>query len=189
MTDRATAQVRPLEEYRDYLLVLARVQLGPQLRAKLDPSDAVQQTLLRAHESREQFRGSTEAELAAWLRRILANVLAGSARAFNTTARDVAAERSLVAALDESSARLNGWLVASHPSPSEHAARAEQLLRVSAALARLPDDQKRAVELHHLRGYQVAEVGRAMDRSCRAVAGLLLRGMKRLRKLLEEGRP
>jgi RNA polymerase sigma-70 factor (ECF subfamily) len=189
VTDRAAAQVRPLEEYRDYLLVLARVQLAPQLRAKLDPSDAVQQTLLRAYENRGQFRGRTEAELAAWLRRILANVLAGSARAFHTTARDVGAEKSLGAALDESSARLEGWLVTGHSSPSEHADRGEQLLRVSAALARLPDDQKRAVELHHLRGCPVAEVGRAMDRSSRAVAGLLLRGMKRLREILEEGRP
>jgi len=188
MTDRAPAEVRPLEEYRDYLLTLARLHLADRLRAKLDPSDAVQQTLLRAHENRDQFRGGTEVERAAWLRRILANVLASSARAFSTAARDIGAEQSLAAVLDGSSARLGEWIAADHSSPSEHAVWGEQLFRVSSALARLPDDQRRAVELHHIRGCTVAEVAAVMGRSTRAVAGLLLRGMRRLRQLLDEGR-
>jgi RNA polymerase sigma-70 factor (ECF subfamily) len=100
----------------------------------------------------------------------------------------VAAEQSLAAALDESSARLNNWLAASQSSPSEQAARGEQLIRMSAALARLPDDQRRAVELHHLCGCSLAETGKAMGRTSRAVAGLLVRGMRRLRQLLEEDR-
>jgi RNA polymerase sigma-70 factor, ECF subfamily len=188
VTDQGAAPVRPLDEYRDYLLILARAHFAPGLRAKLDPSDAVQQTLLQAHERRDQFRGRTEAELAAWLRRILANVLAGSLRTFSTAARDVGSEQSL-AALDGSSARLEGWLAADHSSPSEQVARGEQLLRIAGALVRLPDDQRRAVELHHLRGCPVAEVAEVMGRSNRSVAGLLIRGMRRLRQLLDEGRP
>jgi RNA polymerase sigma-70 factor (ECF subfamily) len=178
-----------LEAYRDYLLILARAHLASPLRAKLDASDAVQQTLLRAHAGRGQFHGRTQAELTAWLRRILTNVLAGTARAFATAARDLRAERSLAAALDESSARLDGGLAAGHSSPSETVARGEQLLRVSAALARLPDDQRRAVELHHLAGLSLAEAGESMGRSPRAVAGLLVRGMRRLRQLLDGERP
>ena len=99
MTDQAAADRLPLEKFRDYLLVLARAHLASQLRAKLDASDAVQQTLLRAHTGRGQFNGRTEAELAAWLRRILANVLTGSVRTFATAARDIRVEQSL-AALD-----------------------------------------------------------------------------------------
>src|SRR5205823_11120070 len=112
-----------LERFRDYLLLLARAQLGDRLRGKLDPSDVVQQTLLDAHRQRGQFRGGTPAEMAAWLRRMLACNLADALRALGRQKRDAGRERSLEAALDESSGRLEAWLVAAGSSPSQHAQR------------------------------------------------------------------
>src|SRR5512145_913189 len=93
------------ERYRDYLRLLAELQLSPRLRAKLDPSDVVQITLLRAHEKRAQFRGSSPAEEAGWLRTILVNTLAEAVRSFNRQQRDVRLERSLEASVEESSRR------------------------------------------------------------------------------------
>ena len=69
-----------LERCREYLRMLARLQLHPRLHGKLDASDVVQQTLLSAHVNREQFRGHTEAELTAWLRRILVRSLANQVK-------------------------------------------------------------------------------------------------------------
>src|SRR5438309_12038647 len=104
----------PLERCRDYLLLLARIQLDPGLRGVLDPSDVVQQTLLRAHAKRDQFRGGSEGELLAWLRSILAHHLADLARKH---ARQIQGrERSLEAALEESSLRLEQWLASDSTS-------------------------------------------------------------------------
>jgi RNA polymerase sigma-70 factor (ECF subfamily) len=174
------------EQFRDYLRLLARLQIAPQLRGKLDPSDLVQETLLKAHKGRDQFRGQTTAEMAAWLRRILANDLAAALRRYGRQRRDTALERSLEASLSESSSRLEAWLAGDSSGPRRHAERNEELLRLAAALSRLPDDQRTAVELRHLQSLTMAEVSLLMDRSEPAVIGLVRRGLKRLRELLAE---
>jgi RNA polymerase sigma-70 factor (ECF subfamily) len=176
----------PLERYREYLLMLARVQLDPRLRDKLDPSDVVQQTMLEAHRQRDQFRGRTAAERAAWLRQILAHNLVDALRGFRRAKRDVARERAVEEALDQSSARLEAWLSAEQSSPSQQAQRHEQAVRLADALAALPDAQREALLLQHWHGCSLAEIGRQMGRSPAAVAGLLKRGLSRLRGLLKE---
>jgi RNA polymerase sigma-70 factor, ECF subfamily len=182
----AESDARPLEGYRDYLRLLARTQLGPRLQAKLDASDVAQQAILQAHQAREQFRGTTEAERLAWLRAILANVLAAAARRYEARARDVGRERSLEADLELSSSRLECLFAADQTSPSQRAVRGEELLRLAAVLAALPDDQRQVVELHHLKGLPVAEVAAQMGRTRAAVVGLLFRGLTKLRQRLRE---
>jgi RNA polymerase sigma-70 factor (ECF subfamily) len=186
MSHPLAAGERPWERYRGYLRVLAGLHLPARLRGKLDPSDVVQQVLLKAHEKRDQFRGRSEAEAAGWLRVILTNTLAEVARGYGREKRDADRERSLEAAVEESSARLEQWLAADQSSPSEAADRHDRLRRLADAITRLPDDQRRAVELRHLFERPVADIAREMGKTEVAVAGLVRRGVKRLRELLAE---
>ena len=173
-----------LERHREYLHVLARLQLGRTLRGKVDPSDLVQQTLLRAHQSLEQFRGTSPTELTAWLRRILATTLANVVRDHGRGRRDVAMERSLERSIEESSARLDAWLAAEQSSPSRRAERNEQAILLVKALAELPESQREALLLKHCQGWSLAEIGRHLDRTPTAVASLLQRGLRQLREHL-----
>ena len=144
-----------LEKYRDYLRLLARMEMDPRVQAKLDPSDLVQQTLLKAHQAMGQFQYRTEAEVAAWLRKILTHSLIDATRQYGTAGRDVNLELSL----EESASRLEAWLGAPDSSPSEQAERNELLLRLGGALDQLPADQRTAVELKHLRGQSLQAIG------------------------------
>jgi len=182
----AEGEYGALERYRAYLLMLARVQLDPRLREKLDASDMVQQTMLEAHRQQHQFRGRSEGELVGWLRQILARNLADALRGFRRAKRDVARERSIEQALEQSSARLEAWLAAEQSSPSQRAMRRERMLLLAETLDKLPEAQREAVELHYWQGWSLAEIAGHLGRSTPAVAGLLQRGLKQLRHLLQE---
>jgi len=173
-----------LNSYRPYLLLLARMNLDHGLQGKLDASDLVQQTLLEAHRKRAEFRGRSAEEMAAWLRQMLAFAMADARRHVRRGKRDIGLERSLEATLAGSSCQLQA-LAAQQSSPSQRAARNEDLVRLADALLELPEDQRRAVELKHLQGRSVAEIAGLLQRSETAVGGLLRRGMTRLRDLLQ----
>jgi len=174
-----------LESYTRYLTLLARVQIGRRLQGKVDPSDVVQETFLEAHRQIANFRGNSEGELVAWLRRILAGQIALTLRRFlGTKGRDLKLERELAAQLDQSSEILDGGLVASNSTPSQHASRREQALLLADALDRLPEDYREVIILRHLEGLSFAEVSQRMERSEDSVQKLWVRALANLRRSL-----
>jgi RNA polymerase sigma-70 factor (ECF subfamily) len=136
----------------------------------------VGETLLRAYKGLDQFRGKTEAEFRGWLRTILKNVLLGW----------LAPNRPLQKTLEESSLRLEKFLADGRSTPSQRLMREEQLACLAEAVAALPEDQRQAVQLRHLDGLSLAEVGRQMGRTKEAVAGLLFRALRKLRDALQD---
>jgi RNA polymerase sigma-70 factor, ECF subfamily len=167
------------ERFRDFLALLARL--------RLDLSGVVQQTLLEAYQSFRQLEGSTEAMKAAWLRRALANNLNDEIRKMSTAKRGVHRQQSLEAQLAESASRMEMLLPSPQSSPSQHISREEQMLALAGALSTLPDNQRQAIEMHHLQGLSLAEVADNLGLTRPAIAGLLHRGMKTLRHRLQEG--
>ncbi|HZW30076.1 MAG TPA: sigma-70 family RNA polymerase sigma factor [Isosphaeraceae bacterium] len=180
------AVIAELERYRGWLAVLARLQVAPRFRAKFDASDIVQQTLLEAVRDWPKFRGRTEAELAAWLRQILAHVLLHEIRRHGgAQRRDAGREVSLEQALAESSRRLGAALEAPGSSPSERAGRHELELRLADALTRLPADYAEVILLRNVEGLPHEEVARRMGRGVGAVRMLWVRALARLRQELD----
>jgi RNA polymerase sigma-70 factor (ECF subfamily) len=173
-----------LSKFREYLVLLARLHTDRRLRGKLDLSGIVQQTLLEAYQALPQLQGRSDAEKAAWLRRALANNLADEVRKLTAGKRNTAQETSLQQALEQSSAQIEAWLVSEQAAPDDDSIRQEQALELAKALAQLPENQRLAVELRHLKGWSVAAVAEEMDCSKSAVIGLLNRGVKKLRALL-----
>jgi RNA polymerase sigma-70 factor (ECF subfamily) len=175
-----------LRRYRPWLHLLARMQLDRRTQGKFDASDVAQQALLEACRALPQFRGRTEAELTAWLRQILAHVLAHEVRRYHgTRRRDPARERSLEQELAESSQRLGAVLAAPGPSPSQQAARHEEEVRLAEVLARLPDDYREVIVLRNLHGLSHEEIAGRLGRSAGAVRMLWVRALARLRQELE----
>jgi RNA polymerase sigma-70 factor (ECF subfamily) len=176
---------RLLEVYRNYLRLLARVELDRRLRGKVDASDVVQEAFLDAHRYFPGFRGTAEAQFVAWLREILAGTMANQVRRYlGTQARDVRLEREIADAIEKSSVMLVRELAAPYSSPSEQAARREQAVALADALAELPDDYREVIVLRHLEGLTFPDVANRMGRTLDSVEKLWLRALAKLKQQL-----
>ena len=166
-----------LDSFRPYLRMIVRGLHDPRLQARLDESDFVQDALLEAHRSFVSFRGTTVAELAAWLRQVAIRTTGRTIRGFaGTGKRDLDCERPGGDALD-------GLPASPAESPSDLAIRHEEAASLAAALSLLPDDMQQVLLGRHLDGLSHAELARALGRSEAAVRMLYLRALRRLREL------
>ena len=175
--------------YTNYLKFLATTHIDPRIRARVSPSDIVQETFCEAHRDFGQFRGQSEPEFLAWLRRILVNNLARQVeRHLLTQKRDVRREVKLDemgASMERSTVRLETILVDRGDSPSCDAARGERAVILVDALAQLPADYRDVLVMRHVQSLPFDEIGRRMERSSGATRMLWLRAMEQLRPLLE----
>jgi RNA polymerase sigma-70 factor (ECF subfamily) len=175
----AEALGQVLETCRRYLLLVAERQLDPKLRAKGGASDLVQETFLEAQRDFAGFRGTSEAELLAWLSRLLLNNAGNFARLYRGTGKRDIGREVILAAGDSSAAGPDP--AADTPSPSGLAMENEQAAALQRALARLPEDHRRAVLLRYQDGLSFEEIGRLLGRSPDAARKLWSRAMERLR--------
>jgi RNA polymerase sigma-70 factor (ECF subfamily) len=174
-----------LELYRNYLSLLARLQIGRRLQGKVDASDLVQETFLKAHRDFAAFAGHTEAEFVSWLRQILAANLAGLLRHYlGTQRRNLRLERELAGELEQSSRFLDHNLVTQSSSPSQQAVRREQAVVLADALEKLPEHYREVMILHHLEGLSLSAVAQRMNRTPDSVQKLWARAIIQLRRTL-----
>jgi RNA polymerase sigma-70 factor (ECF subfamily) len=163
--------------YRKYLLHVANLSLSPAIRAKVAPSDLVQETLLHVHRSFGTFRGESEEELLNWLRRLLYFRALHAARRFGGTAsRDVRRELSLADGEFPSSG-----LVDPAPTPCAGSMAREAIEELQAALAALPADARRIVLLRSVERQPFAEIGSELGCSADAARARWVRAIGQMR--------
>lgn len=174
---------RLLEQYRGYLVMLAHRYLEEGLRRRLDPADIVQLTYLEAQRDLDSFRGTSPAEFAAWMRNILKHNLA-TAVARHISAKKRSVGREVALGNDSAGADWIAQMPGNTTSPSGRVMREEAALAMLEALHRLPENQAEAVRLRYMEGLPLAEICERLDKSETAVAGLLKRGLCKLRSIL-----
>ena len=174
-----------LDAHRNYLRLLAASCLHREMRGKADPSDVVQETLLKVHENFHQFRGTTELEWMAWLRSILVRSLTDFQKGFQRQRRNVAREQSLESEVDRSSARLHHMIPSAGSSPSQEAQRRESAAIVADALAELEPEDSEVVILRSLHELDWNTIGEKTGRSPDAARMLWARAMQRVGGLLQ----
>jgi RNA polymerase sigma-70 factor (ECF subfamily) len=172
-----------LDRYRPLLhLHVRQLRIGRLYRAKFDSSDVVDETFAKAVQGLDGFRGQTEAELVAWLRTILRNVLVDFVRASPGPGQEVSIDAG-----DDGETPLGTYIIATTPGPSTQARVKEDILRVAAAIERLPGDEQDAVVARHILGLSVDDVAVRLGRTTKGAAMLIYRAMRRLKELLADG--
>ncbi len=178
---RATWSIGPL---RPWLKMLAERQLPNALRGRLDASDIVQQTLIDAWNGEAGFRGTTHGERMAWLRVILTRVILRADRDLLKTAkRGEGREKTIQSAIDEASVRIEQLAIGKEGSPASAAERAEQTLKLAAAMEQLPDDYRQVLQLRHIEGMSHAAIAEKIDRTSAATRMLWVRALEALKKV------
>ena len=176
-----------LEIYRNWLYLMARAQIDLHLRARANPSDVVQETLMEAYKHFPDFRGEGERSWMAWLRRILIHQVSGLVeKQVLTKKRSVRREVSLEwwrGRVNDSAACFENALVSGLSSPSVAAQRREHAVLLADRLAELSDPHREVIVLRNLEGLPFDEVARRMGRSPVAVRILWLRALEQLRRL------
>lgn len=159
---------------REYLLYLANREMSPELRAKVAPSDLVQESLLKAHQGFGAFEGKTEGELFAWLRQILIRKYLDAERKY----RDAECR----ALGREEGGQRESPLCGTDSSPSSMLVAHEDAQAIRAAIDRLPEEYRQAILLRTWEGRSFGEVGTILNRSAEAARKLWFRAVEMLKE-------
>ncbi len=170
------------------MLAIANAAIGPKLSRRIDGEDIVQSVALKAWMNLEHFEGNDESDWKAWLAAILKSEIQQMIRTHIGTLR-----RSLRCEVPEP--RLSGsgpadyGPVAPDTSPSGRASRNEEMANLESSLTQLPSHEEEVVRLQRLDQMTILEIADSLGKRPGAVAGLLARGVQRLRGLMQQRPP
>lgn len=170
------------DRFRPYLLVLAQQAIPKAIRARVDPSDLVQQTIAEAWRNKHQFRNDKSAGYRPWLRGILTRIAAANVRHhMGTQSRDAKREMAITEVLDRAENGLASIAVASSIGPASTAQHKEDVVALSAALQQLSEDHRNVLFWRHFEDLSHAEIANRLGKSEAAARMLWIRALKSLK--------
>lgn len=167
----------------DYLTLMAEKNLPQSIRGQVNPSDVVQQTMLKVVQGIDGFRGHTTAEFYGWLNTILRNQSLRFTRDMTRQKRDIRRQVSINQDERDEQPRID--LPDAMATPKSQAIAREQLELIERALRKLPTDYEQVVRLRNFDELPYEQIAEKMNRSVGAVTQLWFRAMVKLRKELE----
>ncbi|OYP31664.1 sigma-70 family RNA polymerase sigma factor [Rhodopirellula sp. MGV] len=172
---------------RPWLQLVADRELPPALRGRVEASDIVQQSLLKAWQGESNFRGTTHQQRLAWLKMILRNTIRDQYRRECLTQSrgegDVALASEVFAASD---VRLTELVQADIATASTELVAAEESLALANALEKLPEEQRRVITMRHFDQFTFAEIASELEKSDAAVRMLWVRALRNLQQIAVE---
>jgi RNA polymerase sigma-70 factor (ECF subfamily) len=156
------------------------------LHSVVGVEDIVQSTFTNVFQSIGQFEPREDASFLAWILAIADNQLRDAVRAQKRKKRGGDRARVEMVPAEEQSreVQLLDILVGPDHTPSRSAARREGMQAVRAALAELPEEYRRAIELRYFEGCSIEETAVLMGRTTGAVRGLVDRARRQIRESL-----
>ena len=171
-----------VEQYRGILRAHA-AEVGMQIGTREDPSDIVQETMVRVLSSKEPFLGEHPGQRIAWLLKIQKNVFIDKLREHHADKRDIGLE-AVQQKLDASTAVWIEKIEGQQTSPSHQAVDNEQQNLLDAAMLQLPERERDVMRLHLREKLTTAQIAERLHMTRGAVAGLIARASARLAEML-----
>jgi RNA polymerase sigma-70 factor (ECF subfamily) len=173
-----------LERYRPELRAFVESHFDPRLRARVDPSDIVQETQMEVVRRMDDFLAHQPMPFRLWLRKKAMDRLLNLRRDHLARARrSVAREQALP---DRSSLLVAGPLLARAPSPSQQLQARERAERISRAVACLAHADREILLLRHAEDLPFEEISCLLDIEPAAARKRFGRALIRLQKALRE---
>ena len=179
---RAQLFTYPRKRLRDMIAL----RMDHRLRARIDPSDVVQDALADAFLQLPDYLQEQPLPFYPWLRQIAWNRLIDlHRRHLLAQRRSVLREESPLALPNASVVALAELLIANGTSPSGQIMREEMRDRLQAALLQLKDSDRELLVLRYLEKLSTAEIAAVLGIREGAVKVRHFRALERLRPLLE----
>ncbi len=184
-----TGDRRAFEElfarHRDCLRWAIEIRLDAKLRARVDPSDVVQETHLEAYQRLADYLERRPMPFRLWLRKTAYERLLKIQRHHLKTARRAVSRE--VPLPEQSSLLLADQLLADVPTPSQQIAKGELARKLRGALTQLPPPQREVLLMRNFEGLSYQEVACILDIDPATARKRYGRALLQLRCLLLEG--